>query len=230
MRLRIMVIAASLCIAGPVLAQTPSTGTPQGPAAARHRSATPARPAQDAQGGAQAAPTKVDPAKEAAIRHLMDITETSKLGNNVAAYISNQVRTVMSHSIDPNTLPKFMDSFNQKFAVSAPTDRVTDAMVPIYDRAFTMEQIHGLVQFYESPLGQHVVKVLPQVLQASQDAAAKMDQEAALNVLRGMSSDYPQLKNMLPPDKSESAPEGGAAPAAPEKAPAPQPAPASPKQ
>jgi uncharacterized protein len=218
MRLRIIVIAASLCIAGPVLAQTPSTGAPQGSATVHHRSATAAGSTQGAKDEAQAASTKVDPAKEAAIRHLMDITETSKLGDNVAAYISNQVRTVMSHSIDPNTLPKFMDSFNQKFAVSAPTDRVTDAMVPIYDRAFTMEQIRGLVQFYESPLGQHVVKVLPQVLEASQDTAAKMDQEAALNVLRGMSGDYPQLKNMLPPDNSESSPGAGAAP---EKAPAP---------
>ncbi|MGH9559880.1 MAG: DUF2059 domain-containing protein, partial [Terracidiphilus sp.] len=93
-------------------------------------------------------------------------------------------------------------------------------MVPIYDHAFTKQDIDGLVQFYESPLGQHVVKVLPQVLQQSQDAAEKMDQEAALNVLRGMSTDYPELKRILP-DGNQPAPGPGAAPAAPQGA-APQ--------
>lgn len=220
MRLRIMIVAAGLCIAGPALAQTTSGQLPQAPAS-HHRAATSTPPAKKHTQSAPAA-TKVDPAKEAAIRHLMDITQTSKLGDNMAEYISSQVRRFMSQSMDAATLPKFMDAFNQKFAASAHTNNVTDAMVPIYDQAFTKQDIDGLVQFYESPLGQHVVKVLPQVLQQSQDAAEKMDQEAALNVLRGMSSDYPELKQILP-GASHPAPGAGAAPAAPRGAGAPQP-------
>jgi hypothetical protein len=212
MRLRIFVIAAGLCIAGPALAQTPATGLPQAPAT-HHRGAASAQTAKP-QNESTPTATKIDPAKEVAIRHLMDITQTSKLGDNMAEYISGRVRRFMSQSMDAATLPKFMDAFNQKFAASAPTKNVTDAMVPIYDHAFTKDEINGLVQFYESPLGQHVVKVLPQVLQQSQDAAAKMDQDAALNVLRGMSSDYPQLKNILP-DSNQPAPGEGGAPAAP---------------
>ncbi|MGA9882203.1 MAG: DUF2059 domain-containing protein [Candidatus Acidiferrales bacterium] len=219
MRLRIMLMAAGLCIAGPALAQTTAAQLPQAPAA-RHRAATSTPPAKRATQPAPAA-TKIDPAKEAAIRHLMDITQTSKLGDNMAEYISGQVRRFMSQSMDAATLPKFMDAFNQKFAASAPSNNVTDAMVPIYDQAFTKQDIDGLVQFYESPLGQHVVKVLPQVLQQSQDAAEKMDQDAALSVLRGMSTDYPELKRILP-DANQPARGAGAAPAAPQGAVAPQ--------
>lgn len=209
MRFTILAIAAALCMAGPALAQTPSSNLPQAPAA--HHNETANAPSQKAESAPAAAPAaKMDPAKEAAIRHLMDITNTAKLGDNMAEYISNQVRTYMSRSLDATTLPKFMDTFNQKFSQSAPSKSVTDAMVPIYDHAFSKQEIDGLVQFYESPLGQHVVQVLPQVLQESQDAAAKMDQEAALNVLRGMSNDYPQLKQMLPAENER--PAGGAAP------------------
>jgi len=219
MKFRTMLIVAGLCIAGPALGKTPPSQLPQAPApAAHHESADAPKPAPAADQSTAPAAAQIDPAKEAAIRHLMDITQTSKLGDNMATYISGQVRTFMSHSIDPQTLPKFMDSFNQKFAASAPPQNVTDAMVPIYDRAFTTQEIHDLVQFYESPLGQHVVKVLPQVLEDSQNTAAKIDQEAALNVLRGMSNDYPQLKSMLPAS-NQAAPEGAPAQQAPPAAP-----------
>jgi uncharacterized protein len=221
MRFRILAIAAGLCFAGPALAQT-SSNLPQAPTAHHSERATaPTQKTESEPARAPARTAKIDPAKEAAIRHLMDITNTSKLGDNMAEYISNQVRSYMGRSLDATTLPKFMDSFNQKFARSAPPKNVTDAMVPIYDHAFSKQEIDGLVQFYESPLGQHVVQVLPQVLQQSQDAAAKMDQEAALNVLRGMSNDYPQLKQMLPAENQP--PAGGAAPSTRQSAPQQQP-------
>lgn len=238
MRLKLATIAAVLCVGGAALAQAPASQLPPAPTA-HHRSA-PAAPSTPAAQSAPAAQPKteapatpatksVDPAKAAAIRHLMDITQSSKLGDNMASYISNEVRRYLTQSMDSTTLPKFMDTFNAKFAASAPSKSVTDAMVPIYDRAFTKEQIDGLVQFYESPLGQHVVQVLPQVLQESQDAAAKMDQEAALNVLRDMSGEYPQLKQILP-DQNQAAPQEGTTPSAPKAAPqaAPQTAPPAP--
>lgn len=218
MKLRNLVIAAALCTAGPALAQTPSAKLPAAPVA--HRQAErPPTPAKAVSPSTAATTAKIDPEKEAAIRHLMNITKTSKLGDSMAAYISNQVRVFMSHSMDPATLPKFMDTFNQRFSASAPPQNITDAMVPIYDRAFSKEQIQELVKFYESPLGQHVVKVLPQVQEESQNTAAKIDQDAALNVLRSMSNDYPQLKKILP-DSKNPAQKGGTAPAPPEKAPA----------
>src|SRR5579871_3083674 len=40
---------------------------------------------------APAVAEKIDPAKEAAIRHLMDITDTSKMGDNVLSYFSSRV-------------------------------------------------------------------------------------------------------------------------------------------
>ncbi|HVB85760.1 MAG TPA: DUF2059 domain-containing protein [Candidatus Dormibacteraeota bacterium] len=221
MKFRNLVVVAGLCIAGPALAKAPPSQLPQAPAPSAHHQAAPApKPAAAASNSNATAAAKVDPAKEAAIRHLMDITQTSKLGDNMATYIAGQVRTFMSHSMDPQTLPKFMDAFNQKFAASEPPQNITEAMVPIYDHAFTMQEIQGLVQFYQSPLGQHVVKVLPQVLEDSQNTAAKIDQEAALNVLRGMSDDYPQLKSILPGPKQpaqEGAPAQQAPPAAPQQ-------------
>jgi uncharacterized protein len=224
MKLRATLIAAILCVAGPALAQTTPSTPPAPPP--QHMPATPAQPGQT-KAEAQAAPAleKIDPAKEAAIRHLMEITEVSKEGENITVAITSQVRNVMGRAIPADQLPKFMDTFTQKFTTSAPSTAVTDAIVPVYAKHFSMEDIQSLTKFYESPLGQRVVKTMPEVAQESQTAGAQIDQKAAIATLRSMSDEYPQLKQMLPPDPSAPPPAPNAAPT-PNAAPAPTPAPA----
>lgn len=223
MKLSITLIAALLCAAAPAFAQAPASNSPQ------HQPGVPAQhQAPPPSAISQAAPPpslgeKVDPAKDAAIRHLMDITETSKLGENVNAFLTDRIRTIMSRSLSADKLPKFMDSFSQKFNAASPSSAVTDAMVPIYARAFTMEDIQEMTKFYESPVGQKMVKQLPQVTQESQNTGVQIEQNAAMSVLDGMQDDYPELKPMLHPQTETPAPGAapGAAPA-PESGPPPQ--------
>ena len=220
MKIRIALIAAAFCIAGPVGAQTPVPSTQQ--KSVQHQPGTPAPqrpggPATDQTEKPEPEATstpKPDAAKEAAIRHLMDLTQTSKLGDNIQSYITNQVRTGLARALKPDALPRFMDEFNQKFVSAAPASSVTDAMVPIYASAFSTEDIQGLIQFYESPLGQRVVKNLPTVDQQSQAAGVRIEQTAALEILRGMSEEYPELKQILPPETGQATP-GSESPAAP---------------
>ncbi len=228
MKFSIGIVSASLLLmAGTGLAQTPAGTQPKTPS--QRQPGTPAQagnpPAASAAQTPAQPPTleKPDPAKEAAIRHLMDITQTSKLGDNITNAITQQVRAVMSRSIQqPDQLQKFMDSFSQKFQSAAPTSAVTDAEIPIYSHYFSMEDIEGLIKFYESPLGQRVVKSLPEVVQNTQQTGIQIDQKAALDVLRSMSTEYPELKQMLPQEGAPGAPVapgdgvapgGGAAPA-----------------
>lgn len=165
---------------------------------------------------------KLDPAKDAAIRHLMDITEVSNMGQNIQNYITEQVQQVAGRAVGTGRVQKFMDTFSTQFNASASPGAVTDAMVTIYAKNFSMEDIQGLIQFYETPLGKRVVKTLPEVSQQSQRMGVEMEQNAALTVLRGMSTEYPEIKPMLPADDGK--PEENAP--APSAAPTPKPAPA----
>ena len=123
MKLLTAVIAGLLCAAGPALAQAPASSTP--PTLAPHATpgqAAPAKPAAQAP-AAQTPPApaeKIDPAKDAAIRHLMDITETSKMGENIANYITSKVHDGAGRAIPADQLPKFMDTFSQKFSAGLP--------------------------------------------------------------------------------------------------------------
>jgi uncharacterized protein len=225
MRIRTALIAAAVFCGSPLLAQTPATTAPPKPAAhqpgvAAH-TATPANPADTA-----ANADKVDPAKDAAIRHLMDLTETAKMGDEINAYITKQVHDGLSQALPPERLAKFMQDFSTKLDVAAPASAITDAVIPIYAKAFSVEDLQGLIQFYESPLGQRVVKALPQVAQSSQRLGVQMEQKGALTVLQGMSDDYPELKQMLQPEQ----PSGADRAPGPDRTPAPAPAPAPPSK
>jgi hypothetical protein len=223
MKVKRVLIAVAFLIGGPAFAQTPSTDVPPKPPA--HQPGVPARPATSTnQTQAPAAPEeKIDPAKEAAIRHLMDLTQTSKLGEELNAYVAKQVRDALSEALPADRLAKFMQGFSEKMEAAAPASAITDATVSAYARAFSMEDIQGLVQFYESPLGQRVVKTLPQVAQETQRTGVQMQQKGAMAVLQDMSNEYPELKSMLQP------PQGNGAVETPrtEKAPAPASPPAA---
>jgi len=225
--------SAAVACAGPALAQSAgSRGTQGAPPHAQPGVAAP-RPAQapatnqpakapsqtPTQSPNQAPAERLDPAKDAAIRHLMDITEVSKMGDNIQAYITHQVQEAVGRTVATEKVDKFMSTFSTKFSATATPEAVTDAMVKIYAKNFSMEDIQGLIQFYETPLGKRVVKSMPEISEQSQRVGVEMDQNAALTVLRGMTNDYPEIKPMLPPEEG---PSGSSS------APAPAPAPATP--
>jgi len=202
MKLGIALIAAALLTASPLLAQTPPGAAQQKPAPVQ-----PGQPAANPDATAPATPpVKLDPAKEAAIRHLLDITGVSKEGENIGEGWTSRVHEGMSRAIPPDQLPKFMDAFTAKFNASASPSAVTDAMVAIYARHFSLEDIQGATKFYESPIGQRMVKEMSDVSRESQTAGMQMDQKIVMQVLWGMEDEYPQLKQMLPPDPSKPAP------------------------
>lgn len=198
MKFRFAFAIIAVLTAATVIAQTASQSGP-----AKHQPATPATPsAQPAP--PQPAPTKVDPEKEKAIRHLMELNGSGKLADNITEAMSFQVKTAMSRNLPADRLQKFMDDFNQKLTARSPSTEVASAEVSTYSQHFTMEDLQGMIQFYESPVGQRMAKALPEVMQESQRSAADIERTAAIETLKEMSGDYPELKSMLPGEQKPS--------------------------
>jgi hypothetical protein len=69
--------------------------------------------------------------------------------------------------------------------------------IALYDKYFTNEEILGLVQFYETPLGQKATSVLPTLVQESMARGQEQGQQAAERALNRLSEEYPELRNAL---------------------------------
>lgn len=209
MNFRFAAIAAGLFLAGSALAQVQPQ--PQAPVHVQPgvpASSAAAPPAANAPG----APVQVDPEKEKAIRHLMDVMGTAKLGDNMTEMVSEQVQNAMSRRLPADRLQKFMGDFKQKIGAKSPATQVEDASIPIYAQHFSLQELQGMIQFYESPVGQQMVKQLPDVMHESQMQGAAIERKAALDTLQDMSTEYPELKPMLGQQENPSGPGGSQPP------------------
>jgi len=218
-------IGAILFVAGSTLAQAPSQSAPT-----QHQPGVPAQSAQPSElkplpaaGAPAAAAEKVDPQKEKAIRHFMEITGSSKMGENMTENMASQVKSAMGRSLSGDRLQKFIDDFNQKLSAESPAAAVDNAEVPIYAEHLSLEDLQGMIQFYESPMGQRVMKALPLVLQETQQKGLAIERNAAYSMLREMSGDYPEVKPLLPESQKPSMAPGAQQPQAPQPKPQLQP-------
>lgn len=142
----------------------------------------------------QSASEPVDPAKEADIRALLELTGAAKLGDQMQKAFLEQVRAGFADSLPQNERSKrFMDTYIERFQKKFNPQALTELTIPIYDKHISAEDLKGLLAFYRSPLGQRTLKALPLVLQESRETGAALEQKAAQETLDELKGEYPEF-------------------------------------
>ncbi|HEY6903098.1 MAG TPA: DUF2059 domain-containing protein [Candidatus Acidoferrales bacterium] len=147
---------------------------------------------------APAASAKIDPAKEADIRRLLEATGTTTLMQQVMDNMQKSLKPVLTNSFPPGEYrEKLVDLFFEKFRSKLDTKRLVDLAVARYDEQFSDEDIKGLIAFYETPLGQKAVSALPKLTielqQDGQSLGQQMGRESMIEVL----AEHPELAKAL---------------------------------
>lgn len=176
-----------------VLAQTPSLHVV---AQEKPTAAKPAAPAQPAKPDPSNPPRSMDPAKEADIRKLMDLTGANSLGEQLMAAGMEQFRaSVLDSQPDNPRAKQFVDAFVVGFQKHFDAKALSETEIPIYDKYLTAEDLKGLLEYYSSPLGRRMLKVLPQIAQESQAVGFSRGQKAAQQTMEDLKADYPEFVN-----------------------------------
>jgi hypothetical protein len=186
-----------LCWIAPFTATAPGiTPSAQDPRPAQTAPAqTAAAPAQAASGNS--APS-VDPAKEAAVRKMFDVMGMAKLMQQVLAGVSNNMRPMLMSSLPPGEYrEKLADLFLQKFQSKIRVEQLLDLTVPIYAKYFSKEEIEGLTRFYQTPLGQKSLSVLPQAVVEMQTESMKLGEKLGREAMVEVLDEHPDLKKAL---------------------------------
>ena len=70
----------------------------------------------------------------------------------------------------PDVPDQFWEDFTVEFKRQASPDELMKAILPIYDKHFSHQEIRQLIAFYQSPLGRKISTTLPEIQQESVEA------------------------------------------------------------
>lgn len=147
---------------------------------------------------APAAQAKMDPAKEADIRRLLEVTGTTMLMQQVMDNMEKSLKPVLANSFPPGEYrQKLVDLFFEKLGSKLDTKQLLDLAVVQYDKQFSDDDIKGLISFYETPLGQKYVGVLPRLTTAMQQDAQVLGQQMGRESMIEVLAEHPELAKAL---------------------------------
>jgi len=162
---------------------------------AQDRPAAPT-PKPQSQGTAKstASSNGVDPQKVARIRELMELTGAKNLGQELIQAGMEQFRSSVQDSQPDNPRAKqFVDAFVARFQKHFDANSLNDRIIPIYDKYLTDDDLKGLIAYYHSPLGQRMLKSLPELTRESQAAGFAMGQKAAQETMDELKAQFPEF-------------------------------------
>lgn len=130
---------------------------------------SPVSTAATAQGEAPA----TDQSKEQLIRTLVKLTDKSELQRVFSQQFVDRVSSALS-MFGPAMNPQTMRVVRQQTQAVVKEhiedgDALYSVLAPVYQKHFNIVELNKLVNFYQSPLGQKLVKVSPQLLTESLD-------------------------------------------------------------
>ena len=188
------------CVAGVRLgAEVPTSSSPTQAAPA------PAPVVADIPPPAVAA-TPIDPAKEAEIRKLLEMTGTVKLVNQMLKQMVGTLRDRAS------TLPpEFWDNLEKEMD----PQKLVDKMIPVYDKYYTIDDLKAVNAFYQTPAGQHLLQVQPAVLKESMTIGQEWGREAGMKAVLEIQNFKQKMSTSAPSTNSASEPSPSSTPAKP---------------
>lgn len=153
---------------------------------------------QSAPGPAGVERAKIDPAKEADIRRLLDVMGMKAIVKQVMDAMEKNLKPMMVSSLPPGDYrDRLVDLFFEKFQSRADTQQLIDMAIPGYDKYFSAEEIKGLIAFYQTPLGQKAQEVLPRLSADLQTEGGKWGQDVGRQCMLEVLSEHPDLAQAL---------------------------------
>lgn len=143
---------------------------------------------------APATAVKTDSAKEADIRKLLELVGTKALFVQSMDGMSKSMKPLLTNSLPPGDYrEKLVDLFFKKFSSKIDVQHLLDLAVPIYDKHFSHQEVRSLIEFYQTPLGQKTISVLPMLTAEIQDESRKWGESLGRDSMQEVLVEHPDL-------------------------------------
>jgi hypothetical protein len=125
--------------------------------------------AAQAKSPSQARTGKTLSAKHQDTEKLMELVGTRRILRDLFDQDIDAQIAAMRHA-RPDVPEQFWQDFTVEFKRQASPDELMNAILPIYDKHFSHQEIRQLIAFYESPLGRKISTTLPEIQRESVEA------------------------------------------------------------
>jgi hypothetical protein len=89
---------------------------------------------------------------------LMKVSGSDKMADQMMDMMIAQMKELV---VLNKALP---DAYWDKFKKKADANELMQLCIPVYEKHYTHDEIKQLISFYQSPLGQKLIKITPQVM------------------------------------------------------------------
>lgn len=131
----------------------------------------------------------VDADKERQIRHLLEVNGFSQQLETVLTSIDEvmiaQLDANATETEDVGMLEAFRTRFGDRFI-----EEVTRAVIPIYDREFTLEELSALIEFSQSAAGARILEATPAITESTITASWDITETLIPEILNELETEY----------------------------------------
>jgi len=130
-------------------------------------------------GGAMAEEAgRVDPARIAAAKKLMEVTGVTRQMDGMVTAMGEGFRKGANDARKGTDADKLSDAFDRQMKrLMSYRDAMIDDFAVIYAQRFTAEELEAVTDFYQSPTGQKFIEAMPGLMQAGAQIGMKYSQK-----------------------------------------------------
>lgn len=140
----------------------------------------------------------MDPQLRANIVKLLDLTHAMALGHDAAARMLQSLRPTLIAALPPTEhREQIADAYGDKLTALLTGQTMTDQLAGIYARHLSADDVSAMIQFYQTPAGQHSLAALPQIMAESQQLGSSVAQGNLPRILRELCTEFPELRGKV---------------------------------
>jgi hypothetical protein len=140
----------------------------------------------------------IDPAKEADIRQLMELIGMKGIVTRMMGNLEQNMRPIFVRSLPPGEYrERLVELFFEKFHANSDPEHILNIVIPVYARNFSDNDIKGLIQFFQTPLGKKWVSLQPKLESEVTPAARAWGAEVGRESMKQVLEEHPELEQQM---------------------------------
>ena len=141
---------------------------------------------------------KIDPAKAADIQRLIEVAGTRQLLVDTMATMQANVRPTLIKALPPGPYrEKLINLFFERLQTKMSIQQFLDMAAAAYDKYLTDDDVKALIAFYQTPLGQKTLTVLPKMAAELQVQGMRIGEEAGRESMQEVLAEHPELARSM---------------------------------